>query len=102
MAHEQSSYRISDSAGVADRERARLLAMAGWRDARTIRVHSELGVTRGARGLVDLDLVGEALAMRGNHDSGEWWYIGIEQVTREQVDGALALVRSAGLNGQRG
>ena len=44
--------------------------------------------------------------MRGNQDSGEWWYLGIEHaadrmvdagvVTREQIDGALALARSPG------
>jgi SAM-dependent methyltransferase len=59
-----------------------------------------------ARGLVDLDLLGESRAMRGNHDSGEWYYLGIEEaadrlvesgaVTQEEVDGALAIVRSPG------
>jgi SAM-dependent methyltransferase len=57
-----------------------------------------------ARGLVDLDVTGETWTMRGNHDSGEWWYLALEHVsdrlvdagavTREQFDGALALVRS--------
>jgi len=55
------------------------------------------------RGLVDLDLVGESHAMRAGY-TGDWYYLGIETaadrlveaglVTREQVDGALALVRS--------
>jgi SAM-dependent methyltransferase len=59
-----------------------------------------------ARGLVDLDLTGETWAMRGHHDSGEWWYLALEHVadqlvalglvTREQADDTLELVRSPG------
>lgn len=56
------------------------------------------------RGLVDLDLVGEVHGMRGDNQTGEWYYLGMEQAadasvengvaTREQIDGALALARS--------
>ena len=57
------------------------------------------------RGLVELDLVAESHAMRNDH-TGDWYYLGMETaadrlvgsgaVTREQMDGALALVRSPG------
>jgi hypothetical protein len=56
------------------------------------------------RGLVDIDTVGEVRTMRGGHESGSWWYLGIEHaaerlvahgaVTREEIQGALQIVRS--------
>jgi SAM-dependent methyltransferase len=56
------------------------------------------------RGLVDLDVVGEVKTMRGDHESGSWWYLGIEHaagqlvshgtVTQEEIDGAIRIVRS--------
>jgi SAM-dependent methyltransferase len=56
------------------------------------------------RGLTDLDITGETRLMRGGDESGSWWYLGIEHaadrlvehglVTRSQIDGTLALVRS--------
>ena len=45
--NEQSSYRIADTAASTEREQTRLLTLARWRDPRTIRVLSELGVTQG-------------------------------------------------------
>lgn len=59
-----------------------------------------------SRGLVDIDVVGDAWAMRGGEDSGEWWFLALEHVadvlpalgavTREEIDAALALARSPG------
>jgi SAM-dependent methyltransferase len=56
------------------------------------------------RGLVDIDIVGEVRTMRGGHESGSWWYLGIEHsaerlvangaVTRDQVEEAIEIVRS--------
>jgi SAM-dependent methyltransferase len=57
------------------------------------------------RGLVDLDLTGETMILRGGTVSTDWWSLGIEHgsvrmiesgaVTQDQVDGALAQLRSA-------
>ena len=54
-------------------------------------------------GLRDIDLVGDTWAMRGNDDSGEWWFLAMEHVaprlieagvvTADQMDQALAQAR---------
>ena len=56
------------------------------------------------RGLVDLDVLGEARTMHGADYTSTWWTIGIEHaaerlvaaglVDQEQIDGALAIVHS--------
>lgn len=53
--------------------------------------------------LGDLTVEGESWTMRGNDDSGEWWFLAVEHVapllvemgsiTQEHVEGALAQVR---------
>lgn len=59
------------------------------------------------RGLVDIDVSGEVWTMRGGEDSGEWYFLAIEEaagamienglVTREEIDEALRIARSSGL-----
>jgi SAM-dependent methyltransferase len=56
------------------------------------------------RGLVDLDLTGETMILHGGTVSTDWWTLGIDHgsmrlvesgaLTQEQVDGALAQLRS--------
>jgi SAM-dependent methyltransferase len=56
------------------------------------------------RGLVQLEAAGRAVTMRGADQSIKWWALGIEHaaerllasgaVSREQIEGSLALVRS--------
>jgi SAM-dependent methyltransferase len=56
------------------------------------------------RGLVDVDVSGEVKTMRGGHESGSWWYLGIEHaadrlvangaVTQAEIAEAIRIVRS--------
>ncbi|MEL7208940.1 MAG: methyltransferase domain-containing protein, partial [Actinomycetota bacterium] len=56
--------------------------------------------------MTDVDVLGDTWAMRGNEDSGEWWFMAIEHVaprlveaglfTQDQIDAALAQVRNPG------
>jgi SAM-dependent methyltransferase len=85
---------------VADVMHRGLRSREGWDPnvgSRLLRMFAE-------RGLVELDSVGEVRTMRGGHESGSWWYLGIEHaadrlvahgaVTREEIDEALEIVRS--------
>jgi SAM-dependent methyltransferase len=85
---------------VADMMHQGLRAREGWDPdvgGRLLRMFA-------ARDLVDIDVVGEVKTMRGGHESGSWWYLGIEHaadrllgcgaVTQAQIDGALDIVRS--------
>lgn len=57
------------------------------------------------RGLVDIDANGEVWTMRGGEDSGEWYFLAIEEaagamierglVSRQEIDQALRLARSS-------
>ena len=56
-----------------------------------------------AHGLTDIDVLGDTWAMRGNEDSGEWWFMAMEHVaprlieaevvSAAQMDEALAQAR---------
>lgn len=86
-------------ATIARAMHAGLRSRSGWDS----RLGNRLLSLFAARGLVDLDIVGEVRSMRGGDDSA-WWSLGIEHgadafvaagvATRAQVDGALALMRS--------
>jgi SAM-dependent methyltransferase len=79
---------------------AGLRGRAGWDPD----VGSRLLRMFAARGLVDVDVVGEVRIMRGGDESGSWWYLGIEHAaeslvrngvaTQEEIDGSLELVHS--------
>jgi SAM-dependent methyltransferase len=77
-----------------------LRAREGWDPnvgSRLLRMFAE-------RGLADIDVFGEVRTMRGGHESGSWWYLGIEHaadrlvahgaVTQGEIDEAIRIVRS--------